>query len=143
MLLNRHTLVVEDDALVGVSLFDYLEELGAKVSWATNVENALQFVDWADSLHIAIVDLNLDGVMSYPVLDRLLATGVYTILCTGYEAASIDDDGAVARLTQTKMRPLSGLQFALVDDRDWRLDDLPGLLPAPLATRFLSEPQTC
>jgi DNA-binding response OmpR family regulator len=91
MLRDHHILVVEDDALVGVSLVDYLEELGAKVLWATNVENALRFVDGADLLHIAIVDLNLDGEMSYPVLDRLLANGVYTILCTGYEASSIDD----------------------------------------------------
>jgi CheY-like chemotaxis protein len=91
MLLDQYVLIVEDDALVGVSLVGYMEEIGANVTWATNVENALLCLDKAESIDIAIVDLNLDGVMSYPVLDRLLASGIYTVLCTGYEASSIDE----------------------------------------------------
>lgn len=38
----------------------------------------------------AVVDLNLNGRMSTPVLDLLLAGEVPVILCTGYDVSAID-----------------------------------------------------
>lgn len=87
----RRVLVLEDDALVGMNLVSYLKELGAEVTWSTNVPDAVSLVDHHDPIDVAIVDFNLDGVMSVPVLDRLIARGVFTILCTGYEPSSVDD----------------------------------------------------
>ena len=83
-------LVVEDDALVGLSLVGYLEELGASVTWASKLEDAINVIDCTNQIDIAIVDLNLNGVMSNPILDRLLSKRVFTLLCTGYELSSID-----------------------------------------------------
>ncbi|WP_082449588.1 hypothetical protein [Sphingomonas sp. Leaf231] len=42
-------------------------------------------------IDIAIVDLNLHGVRSDPVLDHLLSRNVFTILCTGYDGSSVPD----------------------------------------------------
>ena len=83
-------LVVEDDALVGLNLVGYLEELGASVTWASKLEDAINVIDCTNQIDIAIVDLNLNGVMSNPILDRLLSKRVFTLLCTGYEVSSID-----------------------------------------------------
>ncbi|MDN4633964.1 response regulator [Sphingomonas sp. PsM26] len=88
---SRHILVVEDDALVAIGLVSYLEELGATVMWATDIPNAVGWIEHCSKIDVAIVDLNLDGSMSTPVVDRLIAKEVFTILCTGYEVGSIEE----------------------------------------------------
>ena len=109
----RQVLVVEDDALVGMGLSAYLEELGGEVTWVTTVAEALSLIDGAAVIDVAVVDLNLHGVMSNPVIDRLLSRAVPTILCTGYEASSIDERFlALPRtekpFTRAKIRALLG-----------------------------------
>lgn len=110
-LTGQHVLLVEDDAIVGLGLQSYLEELGATVRWAAGVEDALSHIDGGPAFDKAIVDLNLDGVMSTPVIERLLQEQVYTILCTGYDGSSIDERfRALPRtekpFTRRKMRSL-------------------------------------
>lgn len=83
-------MVVEDDALVGMGLVCALEELGARVFWSTGIEDALEQIDTVDRIDLAIVDLNLHGGISTPVLDRLQAQGVAIIISTGYDTANID-----------------------------------------------------
>jgi len=90
-LMDRTVLIVEDDALIAIGLTSYLESLGSKVRWETNVASALSYMAKGNAIDIAIVDLNLDGIMSDPVLDSLIAEGVFTIVCTGYEEGSIED----------------------------------------------------
>ncbi|RYF40449.1 MAG: response regulator, partial [Cytophagaceae bacterium] len=85
-----HILVVEDDALVAIGLVSYLEELGAAVVWGTDIPQAIGWIERCSKIDIAIVDLNLDGIMSTPVVDQLVAANVFTILCTGYEVSSIE-----------------------------------------------------
>jgi CheY-like chemotaxis protein len=84
-------LVVEDDALVAIGLVSYLEELGAAVVWGTDIPQAIGWIERCSKIDIAIVDLNLDGIMSTPVVDQLVAKSVFTILCTGYEVSSIEE----------------------------------------------------
>jgi CheY-like chemotaxis protein len=48
----------------------------------------------------AVVDLNLGGVMSYPVADELLTRGLPMIFLTGYDAATIDPRYAAIPLLQ-------------------------------------------
>lgn len=89
--LNGQTaLLVEDDALVGISLKGSLEELGASVVWATRLASALEAVQSGRSIDIAIVDINLAGEVSTPVLDKLIAMGTYTIICTGYDDSNLE-----------------------------------------------------
>ncbi len=89
-LINNNILIVEDDALIAIGLTSYLEGLGGKVQWETDVASALGYMAGGAIIDIAIVDLNLDGVMSDPVLDWLIAAGIFTIICTGYEEDSIN-----------------------------------------------------
>ena len=87
--LSASILVVEDDALIGISLVGYLEELGANVTWSVTVEDALAIIGKPPLIDIAIVDLNISGVMSDPVIDLLISKDVPILLCTGYEVANI------------------------------------------------------
>lgn len=87
---GQSVLVVEDDALVGLSLKGSLEELGASVVWATRLASALEAVQSGRPIDIAIVDINLAGEVSTPVLDKLMAMNVYTIICTGYDDSNLD-----------------------------------------------------
>ena len=87
---GRRVLLVEDDAVVGLGLVAFLEELGASVSWSATLDHAVAAVRRAEQLDLAVVDLNLDGQMSTPVLDLLLAVRVPVILCTGYDVSAID-----------------------------------------------------
>lgn len=89
--IGHRILVVEDDAMVGMGLSTYLEELGATVTWSTTVPEALAGIARGEALDIAIVDLNLHGEVSTPVIDSLLARQVFTILCTGYDQSIIED----------------------------------------------------
>ena len=90
-LASRQILVVEDDALIATGLVSYLEGLGATVMWATDIPNAVGWIERCAKIDVAIVDLNLDGSMSTPVVDQLIAQNVFTILCTGYEVDSIEE----------------------------------------------------
>ncbi|RYF21819.1 MAG: response regulator [Oxalobacteraceae bacterium] len=84
-------LVVEDDAIVASGLVASLEDVGASVTWCSNVPDSLDAIERIAGIDIAIVDYNLDGVISIPVLNRLASLGVSTVLCTGYDASSIDE----------------------------------------------------
>lgn len=87
---GQSVLLVEDDALVGLSLKGSLEELGASVVWATRLANALEAVQSDKPIDIAIVDINLAGEVSTPVLDMLVTMGTYTIICTGYDDSNLE-----------------------------------------------------
>lgn len=87
---GQSVFLVEDDVLVGMSLKGSLEELGASVSWAMCLADALGAVQSDKTIDIAIVDINLAGEMSTPVLDELMNTGTYTIICTGYDGNNLE-----------------------------------------------------
>ena len=87
---GQSVLLVEDDALVGMSLKGSLEDLGASVIWATRLESALDAVQSGKTIDIAIVDINLAGERSTPVLDKLVNMGTYTIICTGYDDSNLE-----------------------------------------------------
>lgn len=90
-LVNRHVLIVEDDALVATGLVAYLEGLGATVMWAVSIDEAVGWIARCAKIDVAIVDINLDGSVSTPVVDQLIAMNIFTILCTGYESGSIEE----------------------------------------------------
>lgn len=87
---GQSVLLVEDDALVGLSLKGSLEELGASVVWATRLASALKVVQSGRPIDIAVVDINLAGEVSTPVLDQLISMGTYTIICTGYDDSNLE-----------------------------------------------------
>jgi CheY-like chemotaxis protein len=84
-------LVVEDEMLVLMAIEDMLGDLGCKVvvAAATN-EQAIALIE-AQHFDAALLDLNLNGVRSYPVADVLAARGVPFAFATGYGRSALRD----------------------------------------------------
>jgi CheY-like chemotaxis protein len=83
-------MVVEDEALVGMMMEDYLLDLGHEVACIVpSVAEAMQVIDRGE-IDIAILDVNLSGETSYPVADRLRNLGVPFAFATGYGRGGVD-----------------------------------------------------
>ena len=61
-----------------------LEGAGADIAVATNLHEAMAFTD--RDLGAAVLDINLEGEMSYPVAESLIARGIPIVFVTGYDA---------------------------------------------------------
>lgn len=86
---GRRVLVVEDEMIVAWLLEDMLADLGcAVVGPAARVNQALAMLD-AEAIDAAVLDVNLNGQMSYPVADALAARGVPFVFSTGYNKDSL------------------------------------------------------
>lgn len=83
-------LVVEDEMTIALLLEDMLVELGHEVvDLAMRLPQALDLAA-SREIDLAILDVNLDGRMSFPVADVLLARGVPFVFATGYGALGVD-----------------------------------------------------
>jgi CheY-like chemotaxis protein len=84
---GRNILVVEDEMLILFLLEEIMIENGcALVKLASSVPQALGFID-SYSFDAATLDMNLNGVKSFPVADALEALGVPFVFMTGYSAS--------------------------------------------------------
>jgi two-component sensor histidine kinase/DNA-binding response OmpR family regulator len=87
---GNRLLLVEDEALTGMMMSDMLTELGFEVIGPFGrVADAMAAVGRED-FQAAVLDVNLDGEMVYPVADAVLALGVPFVFVTGYSAEGID-----------------------------------------------------
>ena len=91
VLTGQRILVVEDEMLVLMETEDMLADLGCDfvIAAATN-EQALALIE-AQHFDAALLDLNLNGVRSYPVADALAASGVPFAFATGYGRHGLRD----------------------------------------------------
>ena len=87
---GRRILVVEDEMMILLMMEEMLADLGATVTAAATVKQALAGID-AHVFDAATLDLNLDGNESYPVADTLAAHGVPFVFSTGYSQKSLRD----------------------------------------------------
>ena len=88
---GRRVLLVEDEMLVVWLLEDMLADLGCVVVGpAASVNQALAMID-AEAFDAAVLDVNLDGQMSYPVADALTARGMPFVFSTGYDKDTLRD----------------------------------------------------
>ncbi|HEX8623220.1 MAG TPA: response regulator [Allosphingosinicella sp.] len=77
-------LLVEDEPIIAMTAEDMLEELGCVViAAAATLREALEAVERAD-FDLVLLDINLNGVESHPVADRLRAAGRPFVFTTGY-----------------------------------------------------------
>ncbi|MFO1024990.1 MAG: response regulator [Acetobacteraceae bacterium] len=76
-------LVVEDEALIAMVIEEQLAELGCEVSGASRLEEAMEKAKILP-LDAAVLDVNLAGMLSYPVAQILHARGVPFVFATGY-----------------------------------------------------------
>ena len=86
LLSGQRVLVVEDEMLVLMNIEDMLTDLGcASVTAAATVDQAVALIE-ARIFDAAVLDMNLNGIKSFPVADKLDALGVPFIFATGYSA---------------------------------------------------------
>ncbi|MDP2375869.1 response regulator [Reyranella sp.] len=83
---GRRVLVVEDEVIVGMLVEDMLQELGYEVvALSTHLDQAIELA-LSSNIDFAVLDLNLNGQLSYAVADVLRRRGLPFIFATGYGA---------------------------------------------------------
>ena len=88
---GNRVMIVEDEALVAMVVTESLTSLGCSVVGPfSRCSDALAAIE-ADEIDAAILDVNLDGEMVYPLAELLTERGVPFIFVTGYGAESIDE----------------------------------------------------
>jgi PAS domain S-box-containing protein len=87
---GNRVMIVEDEALVAMVVTESLTNLGCSVVGPfSRCSEAIAAID-ANLIDAAILDVNLDGEMVYPLADLLTHRGVPFIFVTGYGIESID-----------------------------------------------------
>lgn len=83
-------LLVEDNFLVAEYMRDILIRYGCNVVGpAPRVEKALELMEGDNALDGAMLDINLQGELCFPIARALAARGVPFLFLTGYEADSV------------------------------------------------------
>lgn len=89
MLTGRRILLVEDEFFIAEDMACQLEAGGAEVIGpVASVDAAIELIEQTERIDGAVVDVNLQGVMSWPVADALLRRGVPFVFATGYDRAA-------------------------------------------------------
>ena len=82
-------MIAEDEMLIALNLEDMLVQLGHTViAMAARIPEALKLAAESD-IYLAILDLNLFGMSSFPVADVLRGRGIPFMFATGYGAQGL------------------------------------------------------
>lgn len=85
----KRILVIEDEYFIASDLARALIAAGAEVVGpAGDLAAGLRLAD-GEEIDAAILDINLDGAMSYPIADRLTQAQVPHLFLTGYDGWSL------------------------------------------------------
>ena len=76
-------LIVEDEILLAGDLADYFEQKGAVILGPASTIEAAQ--GHVSSANAAILDVNINGKMVFPIADRLLALGIPFVFFSSYD----------------------------------------------------------
>jgi CheY-like chemotaxis protein len=86
---GKRVLIVEDEYLIAQDTRRALEKAGAIVIGpASNVDDGLELVR-SQKIDAAILDINLDGDMVYPIADLLDEMSIPFVFATGYSPSQI------------------------------------------------------
>lgn len=84
-------MIVDDESLITMYLESLLMDLGhTVVASAARVEKALQLAKTAN-IDLAILDINVAGVLSFPVADVFRARGIPFFFTSGYGTSEPND----------------------------------------------------
>ncbi|MFO6447016.1 PAS domain-containing protein [Erythrobacter sp. NE805] len=112
-LAGKRVLVVEDEALIALTLVDALREMGCEVAGpASTVAAALELAR-ADRPDLAVLDVNLAGTGSAPVAQALRSEGVPYVYCTGYAEPALQIAPELRAAMLTKPIDPAALESAL------------------------------
>ena len=106
---KRRILVVEDEAMISMLLEDMVLDCGGEiVGPVANFVDALELAHKAE-FGVAVLDLNLNGTLSYPIAEVIRRRGIPVIFATGYGA-----NGLLDRFSDcpTLQKPFSQQAFA-------------------------------
>ncbi|WIJ24981.1 response regulator [Devosia sp. RR2S18] len=79
----RRILIVEDDCLLAMDIFDTVKEAGAMaIGPAPTVDVAIQLLESGPWPDFAILDINLHSETSYPIADLMIEHGTPFIFAT-------------------------------------------------------------
>src|SRR5215218_1603919 len=87
---KRRVRVVEDEALIGILIEDMIHDGGEMLGPASTLTDALVFARETQA-DVALLDLNLKGVLAYPVADVLRERGMPIVFTTGYGSAGLSE----------------------------------------------------
>ena len=85
-------LVVEDEYFVAMEIRDIIRNLGAEVVGPIGQLEIAQDMARREALDGAILDVKLDGEVTYPLAAELLRRGVPVLMATGYDAGQLPEE---------------------------------------------------
>ena len=89
---GKNVLVVEDDYLIAIGISQSFEEAGADVIGPVGrVDKALALIAQCGRIDGAVLDINLNDEMVFPVAEALCERGVPFLFSTGYDASIIPE----------------------------------------------------
>ncbi|WP_077966458.1 response regulator [Ensifer adhaerens] len=99
---HLRVLVAEDEFIVANDIALLLEEAGATIIGPTpTVRETLKSLSIADDIQVAVLDINLNGELIYPVADELARRQVPLIFFSGYDSLSLPERfSSAARLSK-------------------------------------------
>ena len=78
-------LVIEDEALVGMMIEDFLGDFGySVVGPIENLQSAILLAA-TEKIDVAVVDINISGQAATAVADKLIERGIPFLFISGYE----------------------------------------------------------
>ena len=91
LLTGRRVLVIEDEMLILMMIEDMLADLGCEsVTVASKIGMAISLVE-GQEFDTAMLDLNLNGIESYPIADALTMRDVPYFFSTGNSLTNVKD----------------------------------------------------
>ena len=85
-------LLIEDEVVIAMTAEDMLEEIGCTVSAQAATFNEAMACASTGNFDLALLDINLNGVMSLPVAQKLRDNGKPFIFTTGYGNVGLESD---------------------------------------------------
>jgi DNA-binding response OmpR family regulator len=83
--------LVEDETLIALMIEEHVADIGCVLrGTAASVEQALEMVEDL-AADVAILDVNLDGCLVFPVCERLAVQEIPFVFSTGYGRQGIPD----------------------------------------------------
>jgi len=104
-LIGRRILLVEDELLISCLLEDMLADLGCiVVGPASRLEQAMALAV-AEVIDAGVLDVSLNGVLSYPLADALRARSIPFMFSTGYDRDRLRADYQTFPMLQKPFHP--------------------------------------
>jgi CheY-like chemotaxis protein len=87
---GKRILLVEDEYVLAMDMQRVFAERGALVLGpVASVDDALDLIEAGEQIDAAVLDMNLQGEMAFPVADELLERGTPFVFATGYDQSVV------------------------------------------------------